>query len=510
MEFKNLVTRETSDLVGRLVSGVAEKSSRDFQALRHALDLVTEAVDTAIASERRPDYREELAKLVERLDAEAMGAVHAAAQQAQREAQETVEQLRRELADASGAREAAQAQRQALEAQVASHTEQINDLQRAKAEAERAIGEHETQRKDLLAQVAAGSDQMAELRRGRKDAERAAREVEAKLQTATAAVSTLRQRAEAAERETARVRAEAELAAQGSVRAARALEEAEARGARKLAEQSDAIGQHATAFLSMSLDRLLATYLSVASSTTVDDMLTALVEALAVQFSRVALFRVQTNHLEGVRQLGFDLGADISQVAIPRSMDALVTQAVASSRIETASSADAPPKTGMPFGGTPAFALALPIVLDGQSVAVVYADDADQPHREFAKAEIRLKYAQLLHCHAIPLLTRVAEQAKASAELSEYATLLLHELEQTYSADGQVSTDERLQHLRDNIDYARQLYAQRAATEGPRVAAFFEQQLLAAAEMQGDTPFGRDIGTVVGDGVDAASAGGKG
>ncbi|MGE5359614.1 MAG: hypothetical protein ACM3NQ_11400 [Bacteroidales bacterium] len=485
MEFRNLVTRETSELVGRLVNGVAEQSARDLQALKHALDLVTEAVDSALATDRCPDYHDDVAKLAERLQAESAAAVHAATAQIQaagaqleRETQQTIDALRRQATDATAEVKAVTAQRE-----------------------------------ELMAQLRTSADQVAELKRANKELQAARGELETKVQSVGGATNALRHRAETAERETARVRAEAELAAQASVRAARALEEADARWAKRLAEKADTVGQQATSFLSTSLDRLLATYLSVASSNTVDDMLTALVEALAVQFSRVALFRVQSNHLEGVRQVGFDLRADISQVLVPRTMDALVTEAVSSARIETRSAADGPVVTGMPFGGTPEYALALPLVIDGQAIAVVYADDADQPHREFTAPEIRLKYAQLLQCHALPLLTRVADRAKALSEMNEYADLLLRELEQTHAADAQLDDDERLGQLRDNIDYARQLYSQRAAAEGPHVVALFEQQLMSAAELHANTQFSRDVAAVVGVHEDAPAgeaAGAKG
>jgi hypothetical protein len=240
-------------------------------------------------------------------------------------------------------------------------------------------------------------------------------------------------------------------------------------------------------------------YLTVASSATIDDVLAAVVEGLAVQFPRVALFWVQSNHLEGVRQVGFDLRADISQVLIPRTQNSLVAQAAASARIEARAAADLA-GTSVPFGGTPDFALALPFVIDGQPLAVVYADDSEQPHREFANAELRLKLAQLLQCHAIPLLTRLVAEAKALAELDAYATLLLNELDQTYSANVAADTpdEDRLHPLRENLDYARRLYADRVAAEGPQAAGLFEQRLASTAALRASTTFGRDLQALLG------------
>jgi hypothetical protein len=572
MEFREYAARETSALVGRLLAGVSEKSARDLQALRQALDKVTGAIDAALASETNPECGDELTGLAERLTAQAATQAEAASEQARKEAQATIDQLRaalqaqstentgltaslteaqaqadrlglelqsqKNLTDAARAEcaraEDAQKRIEAARLEIEAALEKarresgaIKDelhavqelLESTRAESARFSAQRDAeaaQSEKLAAALSVATTGLQATEAQRKDLLAQVKTSAAQLDAASAAATTLRERAEAAERETERIRAEAELAAQAGAQAARAAEEAEARAGGLLVEQTDTIRQHAAAFLSASLDRLLAMYLSVASGATVDDVLAAVVEALAVQFSRVALFRVQGNHLEGVRQIGFDLRADISQVLIPRTLDSLLTQAVASARIETRSASELADTSGTPFGGTPDFALALPIVIDGQSLAVVYADDSDQPHREFAKSELRLKFAQLLQCQAVPLLTRLSAEAKALAELDEYATLLVNELEQTYAADvkvaGETSDAERRKRLRDDIEYARRLYAQRAASEGPRAAALFEQRLLAVVEGRSATPFGRDIVAAIGGRKRAAraSAAGRG
>ena len=52
------------------------------------------------------------------------------------------------------------------------------------------------------------------------------------------------------------------------------------------------------------------------SAATMSDVLTTLVEQLAAQFPRVALFRVKKSHLQGEHQIGFDLKTDIAKVVI--------------------------------------------------------------------------------------------------------------------------------------------------------------------------------------------------
>jgi len=533
MDFRKYAARETTALVSRLVAAASEKASGDLQALRHAFDLVAGAIDEAVARQSGPEYRDEVAALADRLSAEAVTQAEAAGERAREQAQAALEQagaaLQAKVAENSTLKVAlvnarAEAGRLALELQA-----QETITEAARAESKRSLAsrqaaeavwlELEAALETARGERGAIDDELRGVRErlgsAEADAARAAaqrnddhagalRALQARLDAATATAATLRQRADTAKRETERIRAEAELAAQASMRASRALEEADGRGARLLVEQAETIREHAALFLSSSLDRLLAMYLTVASSATIDDVLAAVVDALAVLFPRVALFGVQSNHLEGVRQVGFDLRADISQVLIPRTLDSLMAQAAASARIETRAAAELA-GTSVPFGGTPDFALALPFVIDGQPLAVVYADDAEQPHREFANAELRLKLAQLLQCHAIPLLTRLAAEARALAELDAYATLLLNELEQTYA--GNVAADtpdaDRQQPLKENLEYARRLYAERVAAEGPQTAGLFEQRLLATAASRAATPFGRDLQALVG--VDMAA-----
>jgi hypothetical protein len=355
----------------------------------------------------------------------------------------------------------------------------------------------EAQRKDLLAQVKTNAAELDALRHADEGHQGVCRALQEKLDAAGAELATLRQRTEAAGKEIEHVRAQA------SVRTTRALEEANTRSEQLLAGKVEAIRQQAVAFLGGSLERLLAVGPTAAGSgATIDDVLAAVVDAMAVQFPRVALFRVQSNHLEGVRQVGFDLREDISKVLIPRTLDSLVTHAATSAGIETRSAGEPAGTSGTPFGGTPDFALALPIVIDDQPLAVVYADDSGQPHREFAQPELRLKFAQLLQCQAVPLLARLSAEAKALAELDEYATLLVNELEQTYKVEvkgnARTSDAERRTQMKEDLEYARRLYAQRAAPEGPRAAELFEQRLLAACDARADTPFGRDLAALLG------------
>jgi hypothetical protein len=99
--------------------------------------------------------------------------------------------------------------------------------------------------------------------------------------------------------------------------------------------------------------------------------------------------------------------------------------------------------------------------------------------------------------HATPLLTRLSTNLVALTELRQYATMLVNEIEHIYSADaGAGKQAEELQNrLRENLQCARQIYAQRVIPEGPFAATLLEEQL--ALQAQSGTPFGRDVAAVL-------------
>jgi hypothetical protein len=233
-------------------------------------------------------------------------------------------------------------------------------------------------------------------------------------------------------------------------------------------------------------------------------LLTAFVKALAAEFCRVALFRVKGNRLQGHHQLGFELTRDITKVVMPLSIDSLLTRAAASGEIEavTLTATESADASHAPFGGTPSYALALPVVVHGETLAIVYADDSGQAEKKGAPVahELRGRFAALLLQHASALLMQRTTELKKLAELGEYATMLLKEIEQMYAADadaGKKGADLR-KRLKENLECARRMYAQRVEMEGPSAAALLEEQLVALVEARGDTPFSRDLATTGG------------
>lgn len=225
------------------------------------------------------------------------------------------------------------------------------------------------------------------------------------------------------------------------------------------------------------LEQSVAAVDALNQASTVDALLHELTVRAAVHAPRVVVFRAKGNHLEGERGIGVDSTVDVTKLMIPTGVDSLLARAVSAGSIVRATReqlAAAPP----PLGGAAAAALAIPIALHDQLIAVLYADSPE----DITDAEATA--ALLLTRHAAAALSRLARELKTLEELREYAVMLVDEVAQIYNADVEAgcSEPERLRRVRGSIDYARELYAHRAAIEGPSAATLFEKHLASVRE----------------------------
>ena len=174
----------------------------------------------------------------------------------------------------------------------------------------------------------------------------------------------------------------------------------------------------------------------LAEKTTVTDLFAALVRHLASEFSRVALFRVKANRLEGEDQIGFDDTTDVTKLVLPLNVDSLITRAASSGSFEQLMGDELADSSRAPFGGTPTVALAMPIAFQGETLAVVYAD-SDQPISDRGPAghDASIGFAKLMVRTAGVLLMRLSQELKMLNELRDYAAMLLQEAQEMYSAD---------------------------------------------------------------------------
>lgn len=400
----------------------------------------------------------ETSVFVERLTAAAAAQAEDARVRARDEAQKIIDGVRQELKERT-------TELAARTSELTASTSELNARTSEKIALDAALHEARAQA-DAVRAEAEGV---------RAEANKLRTTFDAKLDASVAAEHTLRTQLAEADQEIERQRAEAEEAAQAA-----ALREQMARAAPQ------------------PLDRLLTIFDQLAKAMTVGDVLTALVQGLATEFPRVAAFSVGGNHLEGLHQVGFDFKSDISKVVIPMTMDSLLTQAATSGRAQGFVGSEITENRCTPFGGTPAFVLTLPIAVRGETLAVVYADNGDQQPSGGA-AQRGVKFAELLLWHAVPMLSKLSVDREATAEVGKYATLLLTEIENMYDADASDDLDgENLRtRLKDNLECAKRLYAQRVVSDGvPAAAPLLDELLAAILHAKASTPFGRDLAAV--------------
>jgi hypothetical protein len=288
-------------------------------------------------------------------------------------------------------------------------------------------------------------------------------------------------------------------------------------------EQARALGDHARTCASLPLDQLLSIFHELGKGNTAANVLAALVDGLAREFTRVALFRVDGGGLECTRQTGFDAQSDISRRAIPLLGNSLLTRCVKTRHPEAYFSAPhADSGATVLFGGTPACALAMPIVFQGEVVGVVYADDSNDAECPEGTPQARAKFGELVYRHAMQMLVGLST-AHASHQpcshvegtfqptvdevpqaLRDLALRLADELEQEYTANAEIGRNRLVcqQRLREQLEQARRFYAERilqseGALEGPMAANFLDQHLIAIARARRDTSFGCDLTTLV-------------
>lgn len=474
------------------------------------------------------DFREyaakEAADLVARLTKAATAATDQAAKQVADEAQKTADAIRADLqanvkqkmALAASLKEA-QAQTDTVRGELKTAVERGEVASRQLAEARKTNEKLEKERGELVSardeQARARTAAEVDLRKTREALEAARAEIAAKakkLEQAQADRATLEDAVSVARSESAA--AEAKLAAvtqlltqsAGRVTALERAQHDHERVVRELEARLKATPAPVAAAGAPlgAFDDLLAGFQALGGATTIADVLTTLVEQLAAQYPRVALFRVKKSHLQGEHQIGFDLKTDIAKVVMPLGMDSMLARAASTGAIQRLSAEELKDSNRAPFNGSPRCALALPIVVAGETLGIVYADDAGATaHRHGTDAaEASARIAEAMQQHAVALLMRMTNELKVRAELQSYARSLLRELEQMYSADVQAEkpADDLRKRLKGNLDYARSIFDSRVALEGGNASALLDDELTALVDTEQTTPFARDLAVVAG------------
>lgn len=547
MEFNALAAKETSALLARVLGTASRESQQKVDALRSALDAAVKALEASVGS--APNVEEDVDELVKRLAKAATADADARLKHLSAEARKITDALRAELAEATVEKDkvvtSLNAEKEKLTALLTAEKEKLTaSLKEARNDLESTRSQLQTEQKQAtvfrkeLSEVQAANKKLevakaeavaarekqektaaavegeiravrAQLDSARRDAARAESDMEAAVaqkQKIADALATEKQKLEMAVNaaNTQTQAAEAKLSAvttlfKTSAARVQALEREQEQHAAALSdlEAKAAAGSDidVSAQTAAMLDGLLGAFETLSTATTMSDVLATLGEQLAAEFPRVALFRVKGNRLEGAHQIGFDLTNDIGKVMIPLAMDSLITRAVTTKQTERLSGdVDT---SGLPFGGSPTFALAMPIVVDGDALAVVYGDDfADSRTDVHGDEELKVKFAEALRQHTVALLLRMTAELKALAELRAYAGSLLSEIEQMYQSDvtGGTEGGELRKRLLANLEYARSIFNNRAQYESPAAATLLDAQL--SSMMEADTSFGRDLKAV--------------
>jgi chemotaxis protein histidine kinase CheA len=523
MEFSALAAKETSALLTRVLGTASQTSLKRVDALRTALETAAKALEEAVAS--TPDIDRDVDELAKKLGKIAAAETDARLKHLSAEARKITDALRAELAEVVGEKEAlaislkdARAQLDALRGELQAEQKQAQTLQKQLAEITASAKKLESARADAVAardkEATARATAESELHALRSQHDKLAKDAKRALADAEAAVADKRKaevgfnaansQAQAAE---AKLNAVTTLFKTSAARV-QALEREQEQHLATIREletrpqHTDHVEVAEVDPLPHSmgvLDGLLGAFEALSAATTIGDVLATLSEQLAAEFPRVAMFRVKGNRLEGAHQIGFDLANDIGKVVIPLAMDSSLSRAVTSGRTERLSG-DALEASGLPFGGSPTFGVAMPIVVDGETTALVYADDFAEPRFEgHGSDEVNLKFAEALRHHTVALMMRLTTELKTMAELRAYAGSLLTEIEQMYHSDVAAGKEgeELKKRLLANLEYARSIYGNRAQYESPAATAMLDAQVSAMIDAHHDSTFGRDLAVVV-------------
>jgi hypothetical protein len=305
-----------------------------------------------------------------------------------------------------------------LEAQIQSiRREHAADVSALRLQLEAQIQELDArgQAKDQLAAAVTETRSQLDALRIELEAERAAVETQRALAETQRAEAEIQRNLGAANAEAAESLVEARALAAAQVEAERLTGQFETALEELRREHLETLQAQALARTVLPLDELLTVFGALANASTPSAVMTAVVSGLAREFSRVALFRLRGARLECVSHAGFEFEGDISKVVIPMSVDSLLTRAVNSRTTQSFLSGASEAPCSAPFGGTPACALALPLVSGEGTVAVIYADDSDQLEFGSVPSALLVKFAELVWQHAILVLQRASAAQKTLA-----------------------------------------------------------------------------------------------
>jgi len=481
------VTAARGEVERALADAVARARGEAEQAATEAAAQARHELETAVATERTRVHAD-----LER--------AHAERERAQADLQRAQADLQRAHAD----RERAQADRQTAH----------DDLQRAHSERgrtqeelQRAHSDRERTQQDLQRAQADHQRAQDELLRAHGDRERAQEDLQrahADRERARQDLVSAHEALERAQTELQRAQAEAEAI---RAEASRELERTRQEHAREQASAADALEEARQAAASVPRDasELLISMRAIGDATSLTDVLAAAVRGAALESPRAALFIVNGEVLQEWPVDGVP-AVHAGPIRVDGREAGFLAEVVRSGETVTLDgpTGEAPMFSGLSAGRR---AIAVPFVLDGRPVAVLYADEGSdgQPLASW------LETVQILGRHATSVVTsltavRTAQamgflarraagangNAAAMVEPSpaasddeiqgarRYAKLLVSEIKLYNEGAVRVGRERRdlRTRLGGEIDRARRLYEDRIGTSVPDRDTYFHQELV--------------------------------
>jgi hypothetical protein len=346
-------------------------------------------------------------------------------------------------------------------------------------------------RAHLSTEITGLADALGEVVTAERETAATAARAEAEAGTAAAVALTVEAERAVADERVSRTVESARQQAQSDVAAA----VANARASERQADLANA-------------ERLLQGVRALDAGQSLSDVLETLVIAAAGEAPRAALLLARDGRIRGWRLSGaFPASVD------PRAIDLAEADAgILTNVVQTGQPATVSPdvKDGViPAPLTPSSAewaaVALPIVVDGRTVAILYADDAGEAERD-AQGESGGRYVPSAWPELVEVLTRHASRclealtARKAPELSQvvafarpgharqqdeeaaqrYARLLVSEIRLYHEPlvdEGRRASD-LLRRLRPQIERAQRLYDERVAPDVRSRTNYFHQELV--------------------------------
>ena len=239
------------------------------------------------------------------------------------------------------------------------------------------------------------------------------------------------------------------------------------------------------------VDRLMAALRSMDAAGSLTQILNGLVEAAGMEAPRVALFVANGAHLQGMKAVGFG-GCDIGSQRVPIKGPGLLAEAIREG--ESVSTSDGAGAEAPAFAALPRdrSAIAVPITVGGEPVAVLYADDGvgeSQPAPASWPETVQILASHGGSCLAHLTATRTAQALRFAggtppsddeSSAKRYARLLVSEIKLYNEAAIRAGRENRdlLHRLRSEIDRARKLYEERVPAGAGARDTFFHQELV--------------------------------